>query len=76
MADNTNLEASSNKDVVAMDRRLLEQMFMMMLIDSVRREEEVDPAGGNGDYDDDALKEIAKEGMNIMRTNQSTYLFQ
>ena len=71
MANNTALNTSS-KDVAAVDRRLLEQLFMMMLIDSLRRRGEVDSAG-SGDDDVDFLKEIAKEGMNAMGRDQSAF---
>eukprot|EP00984_Skeletonema_dohrnii_P014278 scaffold5981_cov146-Skeletonema_dohrnii-CCMP3373.AAC.7 len=61
---------TSSEDVVKMDRRLLEQLLMLMLVDSLWRK---DKAGPDGDGDDDALKEMAKakEGIPIMRIDQS-----
>ncbi len=49
MADNTALDTSSSKDVAAIDRRLLEQLFMLMLIDSLRRNDDKRDSAGSGD---------------------------
>eukprot|EP00985_Skeletonema_marinoi_P011370 scaffold5398_cov70-Skeletonema_marinoi.AAC.2 len=69
MADETLRLRTSSKDAAEMDRRLLEQLLMLMLIDSLWRKN--DKAGSAGDVDGDALKEMAKEGMPIMRSDQS-----
>eukprot|EP00984_Skeletonema_dohrnii_P036178 scaffold36861_cov205-Skeletonema_dohrnii-CCMP3373.AAC.1 len=71
MTDETTLRVrTSSKDAAERDRHILEQLLMLMLVDSLWRK---DKAGSAGDDDDGALKEVAKESMSIMRSDQSLF---
>eukprot|EP00984_Skeletonema_dohrnii_P002759 scaffold955_cov79-Skeletonema_dohrnii-CCMP3373.AAC.1 len=71
--DGDTTRSTSSEDAATMNRRLLEQLLMMMLVDSLWRKGSTATATGDGG--EDSLNEMMNECTPIMRRDQSQSLF-